>query len=249
MDLCERTSNGIRHPWETTRARMILRLLTPELAGKAPLRVLDVGCGDGYTLKHVKAAFPLSLIDGVDINLDTSVKDDLHQHGINAVRDIRELKGPYNVILLLDVIEHIKEDAPFLQQLVREHAGKGCFFMITVPAHPILSSSQEHFLRHFRRYRKQPFLQLISSTGLAIERDGAMFCSLLLPRMLTCLAEKLQRHQPHAHAGLGQWRHGKVLTDLVETVLDVDNTLLWNLRRAGISLPGLSLWACARKQR
>ncbi len=248
MDLCERTSNPIRHPWETTRARMILRLLARELHNNTPLRILDVGCGDGYFLKLVKQEFPHASIEGVDVNLDTIVRDDLDQHGIKCVREIRSLKGPYDVILLLDVIEHLQEETPFLEQLVNDLAGKGCLFIITVPAHPALFSSQDHFLRHYRRYTRKPFLALISGAGLNIELDGSMFFSLLLPRMVNCLIEKVTRQQPRQHAGLGQWRHGTFLTDLVEALLDIDNIFLWNLRQISIILPGLSLWTCARKK-
>ncbi len=247
MDLCERTSNTIRHPWETTRARMILKLLAREVPDETPLRVLDVGCGDGYFLKLVKEKFPRASIDGVDLNIDTAVKEDLSRHGIGTARDIRDLKGPYDVIFLLDVIEHLNDDASLLEQLVKGYAGKGCLFIITVPAHPALFSSQDRFLRHYRRYQRHTFLRLVRNAGLNIDQDGTMFASLLFPRLASCLAEKFLCLQPRQHAGLGQWRHGAFLTMMVEALLDVDNNFLFIVRRMGLALPGLSLWAFARK--
>src|SRR3954469_25891915 len=49
MDLRERPSTlTSRHPWETVRAGFFCRVLADPLAAGHPVRVVDVGAGDGF---------------------------------------------------------------------------------------------------------------------------------------------------------------------------------------------------------
>src|SRR5205085_7042183 len=71
-----------------------------------------------------------------------------------------------DVVLFMDVLEHVDDDVG----LLREHvgpAGPRTRFIVSVPAFPWLWSSHDDFLHHRRRYTLSGVNELLSSAGLA----------------------------------------------------------------------------------
>lgn len=92
------------------RAEGIADIILPPYGGK---KFLDFGCGEGHVVKHV--AKEASLAVGYDI--ETPSKSQLVWDGeseyllttdMNKVRD----KGPYDLILLYDVFDHVRNETP-----------------------------------------------------------------------------------------------------------------------------------------
>lgn len=251
MDLLEaRWSAGIRHPWEQARARALGRALRAQgLAAGPPLAVLDVGCGDAYTARQALtlADCPVERLVGVDEALTQVEVEALRERhpGLRLELDWAAVAGErFDLLLLLDVVEHVREDRDFLARLVGEHLIEGGAALITVPAWDALFSAHDRFLGHFRRYDAQTLAALARSTGLAVQAQGYFFASLLLPRAASLAWERLRG--PKDQRGLGGWRGGRLLTGLLTTALDADNRLLQGLERHGIRVPGLSTWAFCR---
>jgi 2-polyprenyl-3-methyl-5-hydroxy-6-metoxy-1,4-benzoquinol methylase len=95
--------------------REIQPLLPPN-----PLRILDVGAGAGSTLKWLKSVFPNAQTTGVELNPE--LYDELRQNSdIAIVGDIGDASarlGTYDLIILLDVLEHLWDALGTLQLLV-----------------------------------------------------------------------------------------------------------------------------------
>ena len=105
MDLRERGDAIRRHPWETERARFF-RSLIARYAGR-PRRVLDVGAGDGWFAgelgRDVAAAADIVCWD---INYRSAdLAADLPP---GVARTAAEPAGTFDLVLLLDVIEHVE---------------------------------------------------------------------------------------------------------------------------------------------
>ena len=244
MDLKElRDIDGGRHPWETARLKAVKEIIAPCLF--EGMRLLDVGCGDGFVARGIMSGLKRKDITAVDINLTDEQIESLG----NLSEDIRYKRGLpeeglFDMILLLDVIEHVADDRGFLALLVGKHLRKGGKVMITVPAFQILYGGHDRFLGHLRRYRLAGLEALIKDSGLKALSSGYLFFSLLLPKLIFY---KLFRSDK-ATEGIGRWGGGKVLTKAVESVLKMDNSLLLNASRIGLKIPGLTGWVLCEKR-
>jgi hypothetical protein len=148
---------------------------------------------------------------------------------------------------MMDVLEHIHDDAYFLAEAIKKLTGGG-FVFITVPAFQFLFSAHDVFLKHCRRYNRKQLLALLDAQGLKVERCHYFYASLFFAR----LAQSLLQNKKAAvrHTGIGEWRFSEkhIVTRLIRAVLTIDFYCCAFLSRFHITLPGLSLLAVCRKK-
>ncbi len=249
MDLKElKEAEQTRHPWETSRVVALKSILKGTI--KSSMRVLDLGCGDGYAARELFRGTVVGEITGVDTNLTEGLaaKFSKQDGGIRFFTSLPAGGRPYDLILLLDVVEHVPDDAAFLSGVVRERLSTGGRVMITVPAFKSLFSSHDTFLGHYRRYSLGELTALVKKAGCAPISSGYLYTTLLLPRFASVCVEKLARPKKEP-AGVGSWVHGRLLTRLVEACLRADNAFSLMAGRLGVKLPGLTGWVLCEKQR
>jgi SAM-dependent methyltransferase len=249
MDLVEVSGAAHRrHPWEVARARFFKRVLADAGVLAGARRVLDVGAGDGFLAGGLLEAMPAgSQVVALDSNY---TDDDLRRLTAAAPRGLsfaREAPPErFDVILMLDVIEHVPDDRAFLGEILAASLAPGGVVLVSVPAWQGLFSTHDTALKHYRRYSPRACAALLADEGLVPIREGGLFHSLLLPRALTVAREGLLRligKEPTAPDNLGAWRGGALLSSALERALAVDNALTHALARRGRKLPGLSVWA------
>ena len=73
--------------------------------------------------------------------------------------------GRYDVVLALDVIEHVEKDVESLASL-GERLSPGGRLIVTVPAHPWMWSSHDEKHHHFRRYTAKRLSAALRQAGL-----------------------------------------------------------------------------------
>jgi len=254
MDLRERREGRARHPWELARLDALRRIVR-DVALPERARVLDVGCGDGFTGSNLFADRSIGERVGMDANFSDEqlaafgAGQQAHTGPVTRhVRGFDEIEGQqFDVVLLLDVIEHVTDDVGLLRRVCERHMAQGAVALITVPAVQALFSAHDRFLQHRRRYRHAALLRVAREAGLRPERGGYLFASLLLPRLLGLLWECVRRSR-HAD-GVGNWRHGPAWTWIVRSALGLDNRVLCALAARGVLLPGLSTWVLCRPPR
>jgi SAM-dependent methyltransferase len=250
MDLVEVPGTAFRrHPWEVARARFFRRLLRDAGLLQAPLSVLDVGAGDGYLARSLmKGLPPGSAITCFDANYSD---DDLSRFAAPARPGLSFVRTPppgrFDLILLLDVMEHVEDDTALLQRLVAESLAPGGAVLVSVPAWQSLFSRHDEAMLHHRRYSPAECRALLEREGLTLRKRGGLFHTLLAPRALAVAGERLMRglgrERVAAPPNLGVWTGGPRLTGVLERALAADNALSHLLARLGVALPGLSLWA------
>ncbi|MFA5974896.1 MAG: methyltransferase domain-containing protein [Elusimicrobiota bacterium] len=182
-------------------------------------RVLDLGCSVGYVARHLTEKKGCSVV-GVDRLDPSQVLTGFEYHRLDLEQDLERLcqiidHGEFDVILILDVLEHLSTPELFLLMLTRRRYQK-------IPR-IIVSTGNVGFLvvrlmllagffnygnkgildiTHKRLFTVRTFKNLLDQTGFAILRRYGFslpWKELGLPRTLCRPLEKI-------HGGFARWR-------------------------------------------
>lgn len=247
MDLSETPAVVLqRHPWELARLDFFRRLIRKKGLHLRPIKILDVGSGDAWCASNLLP----TLAEGSCISCydpaysDSQLRSLVCDPRINLTTTRPDEK--FDLVLLLDVLEHIENDVEYLKEIVTEVVPSGGIVVISLPAWKKLFGRHDVQMNHFRRYQPADALRLVLHSGLEIESHGGLFHFLLLPRLFQLVAGYMMRlKQPPPNAG--DWHSGPFLTGLITRILKTDVRLTLLAARIGIRLPGLSWWALCRK--
>ena len=209
------------------------------------MKILDVGCGDGFVSMGLFANLRKKQVAAVDLHLSDELISTLNSEntGITFQREM-PAKREFDLILLLDVIEHVQDDTLFLGNLVNHYLRKKGCVMITVPAFQFIYSGHDAFLGHYRRYSLKDLTQLTTACGLEVRWSGYLFSSLLLPKLIFFKFFNVAQ----CNEGVGHWRRGNSVTSFVTGFLMLDNIILSIVNRLGIKIPGLTGWVLCEKR-
>jgi 2-polyprenyl-3-methyl-5-hydroxy-6-metoxy-1,4-benzoquinol methylase len=259
MDLRESgAATGTRHPWEVSRAIFFRDRLVTQGLLRPGTRVLDLGAGDGYL---ASVLLPALRPGGAVVCYDS-------HYGPGLLEQLRRGAPPeltftdqrpdhaFDLVLLLDVLEHVADDRALLAGLVRDLLAAGGALAVSVPAWPGLYTRHDQMLGHHRRYRSEQLEELLRQCDLTVMDRGGLFHSLLAVRATEKLAELVRGvdSQPQvdsapefADTAVAHWRGGAGISRAVLKALALDGAVGRLCARAGVALPGLSAWAIGRK--
>lgn len=169
------------HWWFVARRRIVSHFLRTHLPrGDAPLRILEIGCGTGSNLTMLQAFGEVEAIEPDDgarrvalDRFDVAIGDGMLPDGL-AVPD-----ATYDLIVMLDVLEHVEDDTAALEQ-VRRKLKPGGRLLLTVPAMPWLWSSHDEAHHHFRRYTARTLVGALTAARYTIHHQS-YFNTLLFP--------------------------------------------------------------------
>ena len=183
-----------RHFWFRGTRRVIVAALERALGtGRAAQpRVLDLGCGTGFTLTQLPAGMR---VVGLDASPTAVAFARRRAPGAAVVRgsayELPFADGSFDAVLALDVLEHLEDDGRASRELLRvlKAGGVGVF---TVPAFEALWSAHDEALDHQRRYRLEEFEGVLRHAGFEISH-GTYYNFFLFPAVvLTRWADKLR---------------------------------------------------------
>jgi 2-polyprenyl-3-methyl-5-hydroxy-6-metoxy-1,4-benzoquinol methylase len=181
------------HWWWRVRERILLSTIE-QLVRVSPARILDVGCGDGLFFNALQR-----FGDVMGIEADETTLDEQNPWSERIV--IGELDesfvppAPFDLILLLDVIEHVPNVQRLLRNAGRLLAGDGRL-LVTVPAFQWLWTAHDELNHHVRRYNAGDLRRTIEEAGLVVVQTRYLFQSLVLPKLAVRMTEVLQLHGP-----------------------------------------------------
>jgi len=247
MDLSERRGHAARHPWEIARSTFFRRLIADSVDLRAVAAVLDIGAGDGWFAHELLAQLSTTTtvtcwdINYTDVDLDSVLPS-------RVIRTTVRPTMQFGLILLMDVLEHIRDDEAFLRDDVVPLLATDGVLIVSVPAHPRLFTAHDTMLGHHRRYRPND-IRLLLDRHLRIVAEGSLFSSLVALRAAQSVIEKVRTAPLDEQRGVGGWSHGSHLTNALVGVLETDARLGRALARRGRHLPGLSYWAVCRPTR
>jgi SAM-dependent methyltransferase len=248
MDLRELPdSSFIRHPWETARCAHFLSQVRAYDPARGAGAILDVGAGDGLIAGELARELPASHVTCWDLGYTSEVVAQLRMQTPELEFVSSRPNASFDLILLLDVLEHVEKDAALLEDLVAGSLRPGGRVIVSVPAWPGLFGAHDVALGHHRRYRPAEGRSLVVGAGLEILACGGLFHGLLPVRWLARRLEPEERSSQPAEASPLVWNRGERLAGLVERALRLETSLSRLLARRQIEIPGLSWWAVCEK--
>ena len=168
------------HWWYRARRDILSDYL--ERYGNVPkgARILEIGCGTGHNIPMLGQ---FGEVDAIEI--DPAARKIASERLGKPVGDapLPDLpgvpKGSYDLVAVLDVVEHIEDDVAALKGMASllKPGGK---ILIAVPAHQWMWSAHDVVNHHHRRYSKGSLVKAIEAAGLK-PRKLAYFNSLLFP--------------------------------------------------------------------
>ena len=193
-----RTGNKQKHETKNPIQRALIRRFYRKALDMVelvqPNSIIDLGCGEGYFLAELVAAGTSANLAGIDFSEDAlaEAKSKLGQRATLECANLLDLanrEDSYDLVTMLEVMEHIDEPEqilPLLQSLSTGH------ILLSVPREPwfcILNFVRGKNLRrwgndpeHVNHWRRRSFIRWLSPHFEVLEAPGVFPWTMVLLR-------------------------------------------------------------------
>lgn len=240
-----------RHWWFVARRRIMRNLVRQVLPPGRGETVVDVGCGTGANIAALAGGYRAI---GIDTSVDAIAfaRRRFPQveflHGL-APGDLGPAAADARLFLLMDVLEHVRDDFRLLSELLAV-ASPGTHFLITVPADLTLWSEHDVSFGHYRRYDLQRLTRVWQ--GLPVTtRLASCYNSRLLPLVRMSRGLSRRRGQAGGKAGTDFWVPALPMNRALEEIFAGESRTLVNClsgRSRRTYRQGVSLIALLRRE-
>jgi len=159
-----------KHWWFVARHRIVLHLLERYLPPNSgtPYKVADLGCGCGMMLLRLSKKYEPIGVDGSPRAIEFALRRGVIAKLGALPEDVALPREDFDAVLMLDVLEHLKQDRASVQ-LAASLLKPGGILICTVPAHKWLWTDFDEDHHHFRRYSRTQFRSLFNQPSLRVE--------------------------------------------------------------------------------
>ncbi|MCX7550562.1 methyltransferase domain-containing protein [Xanthomarina sp. F2636L] len=260
MDLSEfsahiKNQQYTRHPWEQARLEFVYKLINKHTSKRTNPVFLDIGSGDTFVAENLLKKIPASTFYCVDtafteehIQYYSKKFSHINIQVFNSLETaLVHLKSDIDFVLALDVMEHVANDLDFLKDITHsDKVTKKTQIILTVPAFQSLFSHHDVILGHYRRYTNNTLKQVANKAGLEIISIGYFFISLLIPRTLIKLKEKIISPRSKK-TSVAEWHRGTFVTSIYKNILIFDFRISFFLEKIHLKPIGLSNYMVCKK--
>lgn len=224
MDLKETDALGDHiadHWYYRSKAKAMERFLE----GRSPSVILDVGAGSGFFSRKLLADTEAQEAWCVDTGY--SEPHDAVENGKPV--HYRQSIGKVNadLVLLMDVLEHVDDDVGLLRSY-QEKVPRGAKFLISVPAFQFLWSSHDVFLEHKRRYRLNQIEVCTRNAGLQVLK-GAYYFGGVFPLAAISRLGGVKSRSGHLPAKSQLIQHHPMVNKALSTLCEAELPVMpWN---------------------
>lgn len=183
------------HWWFAARREILESVIRRIVRPPPNARILEIGCGTGHNLEMLSR---FGAVEATELN-ESARKLASRRFGRAiqpaALPDLSMFPpSSFDMIALLDVLEHIPDDEASLRA-IRSVLKPGGKLLVTVPGNPWMWSAHDVAHHHHRRYRKSQLRQVAESAGFAVELLSP-FNTLLFPAVAAArIGGKLLRRE------------------------------------------------------
>jgi len=229
-----------RHWWFTARRRILDGIIERVVRPPGQARILELGAGTGHNLAMLSrfGSIEASELDPVARGI---ASERLGRPVIEAALPDLSMfpASSYDLIALLDVLEHVPDDKGSLNAIFGRLKPGGAL-LLTVPINPWMWSAHDVAHHHHRRYRKAEIRRLAQDAGYSIELLSP-FNSLLFPPIAAVRLLGKLTHKDDSDDAMPSGPVNKIL----DTVFGLERGLIGR-----VPLPfGVSLIAVLRRPR
>jgi SAM-dependent methyltransferase len=184
-----------KHWWFIAR-RQILQQVIRKLNLPKNAQILEAGCGTGGNLQMLSRYGEVSAMELDEIACQLANQRQVTHVKRGSLPDNIPFASDYDLVLILDVIEHLDNDLSALEALYYK-LKPGGYLLVTVPAYMFLWSEHDEINHHKRRYQLKALKQVVKKAGYEISY-GSYFNTFLFPlvatvRFLTKLLPKQEK--------------------------------------------------------
>ncbi len=222
------------------RTRLVRDLMPAGGEGKV---ALDAGCGTGvYTKELLERGYNVDAFDGSPYAVDfleselTSAQRAAFRAQVCDLFSYEPERGPYDLIIFSEVLEHIPDDTAALYRLVGMLADNG-LLLLTVPLGPELYGAEDRFSGHERRYRLTELrgrIQRANLKPISVQVYGFPLLYLYL------FAKKLLLKESDLEQVSQQIRSSQskkqVLRSIMKVLIGIDRLFMWTKKGIGVVL-------------
>ena len=186
------------HWWYQAREWGILQVIHSLYKGK-PLKILEIGCGPGLLLPKL---FKYGDVEGIEPSDSVFEYDEMVNSIVHRISFPSETQNfpsdHYDLVLLLDVLEHIRDDETAIHE-VKRLLKSGGNTIITVPAFMSLWGPHDLVNHHFRRYTLPEISSLLNKAGLNILWKSYFFGWCFIPIWVVRRIRRITQKQNPKH--------------------------------------------------
>lgn len=181
------------HLYHRARAIMLKRKETWVASAHAEVgTLLDIGCGTGYFLDHMaQSGWQVTGLEPDDQARELATRNGTHT--VLPSTEIFKLSGPYDVITMWHVLEHVHQLEEYVDQIHKMLQPDGTL-LIAVPNHTSLDAQRygEYWAaydvpRHLWHFSPQSMNSLLSRHGFSLKAKKRMAMD---PYYVSLLSEK-----------------------------------------------------------
>jgi SAM-dependent methyltransferase len=157
------------HWWFTARRRILSSVIRRVVRPPANARILELGCGTGHNLDTLAKFGKVEASELDDYARELATQRLGRKVEKVALPDLSKFPADaYDMIALLDVLEHVPDDKGSLAAILTRLKPGGAL-LVTVPANPWMWSAHDVAHHHHRRYRKAEIAALATAAGYEVE--------------------------------------------------------------------------------
>lgn len=168
------------HWWYVARRKILADLIRREADLPRDARILEIGCGTGHNFAMLRN---FGRLDALEVDAEARALASTRLGGEVGDAPLPDLtgvpNGSYDLIALLDVLEHVDRRPESLRSIAAKLAPGGKI-LITVPAYQWMWSAHDRAHHHKLRYSKNGLRRDAEAAGLEVRKLG-YFNSLLFP--------------------------------------------------------------------